>query len=205
MADILILNKMHLSLWINKHEFMKYFSLLTVAGVLLFSACKSGNNSPKTAKEILEEAAPNMNAGAGKFTIEGPRGWTRIDTTLNGVKSTIILAPEATGGFRANVNVVSENMGGNSLQTYFDKTVGAMEQYLEKFTVAGKGDKEINGIPAKWLKYTAVQSGKHVAAVLYIVPKNGVAYGITGITKVGEEDKYFATFENTVSTFKVTE
>ncbi|PSL28857.1 DcrB-related protein [Chitinophaga ginsengisoli] len=184
---------------------MKYFSLLTVAGVLLFSACKSGNNSPKSAKEILEEAAPNMNAGAGKFTIEGPKGWTRIDTTLNGVKSTIILAPEATGGFRANVNVVSENMGGNSLQAYFDKTVSAMEQYLEKFTVAGKGDKEINGIPAKWLKYTAVQSGKHVAAVLYIVPKNGVAYGITGITKVGEEDKYFATFENTVSTFKVTE
>ncbi|SHN22636.1 DUF1795 domain-containing protein [Chitinophaga sp. CF418] len=184
---------------------MKYFSLLIVAGVLLFSACKNGNNPPKTAKEILEEAAPNMNAGAGKFTIDGPKDWKRIDTTLNGVKSTIFLAPEETDGFRANINVVSENMGKDSPQAYFDKTVSSMEKYLEKFAVADKGDKDINGIPSKWLKYTAVQGGKHVAAVLYIVPKNGIAYGITGITKAGAGDKYFAVFDNTVSTFKVTE
>ena len=184
---------------------MKYFSLLTVAGVLLFSACKNGNNAPKTAKEILEQAAPNMNAGAGKFTIEGPKEWKRIDTTLNGVKTTILLAPEEVNDFRANINVVSENMGSESLQTYFDKTVSSMEKYLEKFTVADKGDKDINGIASKWLKYTAVQGGKDIAAVLYIVPKNGVAYGITGITKAGETGKYFGVFEQTAATFKVTE
>ncbi|UPK67574.1 DUF1795 domain-containing protein [Chitinophaga filiformis] len=184
---------------------MKYFSLLTIAGVLLFTACKNGNNAPKSAKEILEEAAPNMNAGAGKFTIDGPKEWKRIDTTLNGVKSTILLAPEETGGFRANINVVTENMGKDSLQTYFDKTVSSMEKYLGKFTVAGKGDKDINGIPSKWLKYTAEQGGMQIAAILYIVPKNGVAYGITGTTKAGEGDKYFTVFDNTVSTFKVAE
>ncbi|MCF6406344.1 hypothetical protein L3C95_25840 [Chitinophaga filiformis] len=184
---------------------MKYFSLLTIAGVLLFSACKNGSNAPKTAKEILEEAAPNMNAGAGKFAIDAPAGWKRIDTTLNGVKSTILLAPEETDGFRTNINVVSENIGKDSLQAYFDKTVSSMERYLEKFAVADKGDKDINGIASKWVKYTAVQGGKQVAAVLYIVPKNGIAYGITGITKAGEGNKYFAVFEQTASTFKVTE
>lgn len=184
---------------------MKYFSLLIVAGVLLFSACKNGKNAPKTTKELLEQAVPNMNAGAGKFTIEAPNGWRRVDTAMNGIKTTLVLAPEVTDGFRSNINVISENMGSHSLQTYFDNAVGTMEKYLEKFTVSDKGDKDINGVPSKWVKYTSVQGGKNMAAILYLVPKNGVVYGITGITKAGEGDKYFAVFEQAASTFKVTE
>jgi hypothetical protein len=146
-----------------------------------------------------------MNAGAGKFTIETPDGWRRVDTAMNGIKTTIVLAPEVIDGFRSNINVVSENMGSHTLQTYFDNTVGTMEKYLEKFTVSDKGDKDINGVPAKWVKYTSIQGGKNMAAILYLVPKNGIVYGITGMTKAGEGDKYFAVFEHAASTFTVTQ
>jgi hypothetical protein len=178
---------MILSLWINKHEFMKYFSLLIVAGVLLFSACKNGNNSPKTAKELLEQAAPNMNKGAGKFTIETPAGWRKVDTTFNGIKAIMLFAPDMADGFRPSLNVVTENMGNNSLQQYVDKNVSTMQQYMANFKLLDKGEKDINGIPSRWLKYTATsaQGGKELAAIVYAVPRNGIVYNITGVTTAG--------------------
>lgn len=184
---------------------MKYFSLLIVAGVLLFSACKSGNNSPKTAGELMDLAAPNMNAGAGKFTIETPKDWRRVDTAINGIKTTLLLSPDVTHGFRPNINIVTENMKNDSLQAYFDKTVATMQQYLEKFRQLDKGDKVINGIPSKWLLYNAVQGGNAVVAMLYIVPKGGIAYGITGIAKAEQGNAPLAVFEHAVSTFRVAE
>lgn len=205
MGDILNLNKMTLSLWINKHEFMKYFSLLIVAGVLLFSACKNGNNPPKTAKELLEQAAPNMNKGAGKFTIETPQGWRRVDTTFNGIKAVMAFAPDVVDGFRPSLNVLSENIGNNSLEQYLDKNVATMQQYMSNFKLLDKGEKDINGNPSKWLKYTAMSAKGEIGAVLYMISQKGIVYNITGVAKMGGGDKYFTAFENAISTFKVTE
>lgn len=184
---------------------MKCFSLLIVAGVLLFSACKNGNNSPKTAKELLEQAAPNMNTGAGKFTIETPQGWRKVDTTFNGIKAVMLFAPDIVDGFRPSLNVVSENMGKNSLQEYLDKNVSAMQQYMSDFKVVDKGEKDINGIPSRWLKYSAMSAQGEIGAILYLVPQKGIVYNITGVAKSGSGDKYFAAFENMASSFRVTE
>lgn len=186
---------------------MKYFSLLIVAGVLLFSACKNGNNPPKTAKELLEQAAPNMNKGAGKFTIETPQGWRKVDTTFNGIKAIMLFAPDMTDGFRSSLNVVTENMGNNSLQQYVDKNITTMQQFMANFKLIEKGETDINGIPSRWLKYTATsaQGGKELTAIVYAVPQNGIVYNITGVTISGAGDKYFAVFENVASSFKVTE
>lgn len=205
MFEIFILDKMILSLGINKHEFMKYFSFLIVAGVLLFTACKSGSNTPKTLKEVAEEALPNMNHGAGKFTIETPKDWRRKDTTLEGVKTTLIVAPEKVGDFRPNINIVSEHMRDDSLQSYFDKTVTGLGIYAEKFKVLEKGEQHINGIASRWVKYSLTDHGREAVAKLYVIPKDSIAYGITAFATPESGDKYFAVFDNAVSTFKVNE
>lgn len=184
---------------------MKYFSFLIVAGAVFISACRNGSNSPKSARDLMELAAPNMNAGADKFVIESPAEWRRVDTALNGVKTTILLSDKVTDGFRSNVNIVTERMENSSLQEYFDNTVNGLAHYVEKFTVIDQGDKEINGNPSKWLKYTAVQGGRNVAAILYVIPQNGIAYGITGICNATGQAKDFPLFEQAVSTFKVKE
>ncbi|PWV46931.1 DUF1795 domain-containing protein [Chitinophaga sp. S165] len=185
---------------------MKYFSLLIVAGVVLFSACKSGNNSPKTAKELLEQAAPNMNSGADKFTIETPPGWKKSDTTFNGIKALMFYAPELKDGFRPSLNVVTENMGSNSFAEYVDKNLKTMQQYMLDFKLLDKGDKAINGIHAKWMKYSAkAQGGKELVAIVYAVPQKGIVYNITGVTVPGVGDEYLGVFERAASTFSVTE
>jgi hypothetical protein len=184
---------------------MKYFSLLIVTGVLMFAACKNGNNTPKTAKELLEQAAPNMNVGTGKFSIDLPAGWRKTDTTLNGIKVYLMLAPDAVNGYRPTVNVISEKMGNHTLDLYFDMTVKTMGRYTEKFAEQERGDKDINGIPAKWLKYTTQQAGMNLTGLLYVIPKNGIAYAVTGMTTVGQEAKDLPVFTNTIASFKVTE
>ncbi len=185
---------------------MKYFSLLIVAGVVLFSACKNGNKSPKTAKDLLEQAAPNMNSGAGKFTIETPQGWRRSDTTFNGIKALMLYAPDVRDGFRPSINVVTENMGNNSFQEYVDKNLKTMQQYMTDFKLLDKGDIAINGIHAKWMKYNAkAQGGKELAAIVYAVPQKGIVYNITGVTMPGIGDEYFGVFEKVASSFSVTE
>lgn len=183
---------------------MRYFSLLIVAGAMFLGACKNGNNTPKSSKEILEQAHQNMNSGAGKFTIDGPADWRKVDTTLNGIKVTFLMSPVVTDGFRANINVVSENAGKLSLEEYTAKNHETMSKYMANFNIIGQGDKEINGLPGKWLKYSSQQTGgQDVVALSYTVVKNGVAYIITGIMKKVDEAKVAPAVESAAATFKI--
>lgn len=185
---------------------MKYISLLVVAGAVFFSACKNGNNAPKTSKELLEQARQNMNSGAGKFSIDAPAGWRKTDTTLNGIKLTFLFAPTETDGFRSNINVVSENVGKLNFEDYHKATLATMGKYMSNFKVLESGDKEISGQPGKWFKYSSDQTGgADVIARNYTVVKNGIAYIITGVAKVKDEASIAPVIESTVATFKVAE
>jgi hypothetical protein len=184
---------------------MKYFSLLIVAGAVLFGACKNGN-TPKTSKELLDEAQKTMNSGSGKYAINAPEGWRRTDTALNGIKVTFLFAPTETDGFKANINVVTETAGKLSLQEYADRNYETMSKYMGNFTAISKGDKDINGMPAKWLKYSSDQTGgKDIVALNYVMVKNGIAYIITGVMKAQDDARLTPVVESTAATFKITE
>ncbi|MBW8687786.1 hypothetical protein [Chitinophaga rhizophila] len=185
---------------------MKYFSLLVVAGALFLGACKNGNNTPKTSKELLEQAQKTMNTGAGKFSINAPEGWRKTDTTLGGIKLTFLLAPAETDGFRSNINVVTETVGKVSFDEYHNATLATMGKYMSNFQLIGSGEKVIDGQPGKWFKYSADQTGgKDVVALNHTVVKDGIAYIITGVTKVQDEAKITPLIEQSVASFKITQ
>jgi hypothetical protein len=186
---------------------VKYLPLLLLAGFCSLAACKNINTDKKklSAEETLTAAAktPGMNAGVSKFSIEAPAGWQKLDTNLNGVKFTFLLAPSASNGFRANINVISQSMEGNSLDAYFDKNITSMDQYLQNFSAGTKGDKEIHGLPAKWMLYSQTQNGHALDGMFYMIAKDGIAYIITFAASKGELGKYKASIDEAIGSFRI--
>jgi len=183
---------------------MKRTSWWLVTALVLVAACQN-NNRQKTAEEVLKQAAktPGINAGTGTFDITAPSGWSRLDTSLNGVRATLLLAPVATSGARASVNVVSESMSNMSLDKYFDISIDNMGKFMQGYQPGAKGDKVIDGTPAKYAEYSQTPSGLPLDAICYIVPHNGIAYVITCTAPHGQMDQYRSQFDESVQSFHV--
>jgi len=183
---------------------MKYFPILLAAGLIALAACKSPSSKPTAPADLLAQAgkSPNVNAGSGKFTIQAPEGWQKWDTSLSGVRATVVIAPGNGPGFRPNINVVSESMNNHSLDDYFDQNVVNMGKYLPAFTAGEQGKKEINGMPARWLRYRQSQNGTDLEDLMYVIPKNGIAYIITGTALKGQMQEYQPQFEAIIGTFQ---
>jgi len=137
-----------------------------------------------------------------KFTIATPAGWQRRDTAINGFKTTMLIAPAAPNAFHPNLNVVSEFMRGTTLEAYFSQNISVMGQYMQGFVAGKKGDREIAGVPAKWMAYSQNPNGVALDALFYVVPKDGVAYIITCTVAKGELEKSRAKFEEIIHSFK---
>jgi hypothetical protein len=182
------------------------------AGLLLLAACQN-SNKPASAdalkagdsdavKKITQ--SPTMNAGTGNFDIETPSGWKRIDTTISGIKATLLMAPLATGaGIQTNINVVSESMNNTSLDSYFDLNVSNMGKFMQNFSIAGKGEKEVNGTRSKWIQYSHNPNGSGLEAICYIIPGNGIAYVITCTAAKGQLEQYKPQIEEVLGSFRV--
>ncbi|MBS1664315.1 MAG: DcrB-related protein [Bacteroidetes bacterium] len=176
-----------------------------LAGLLLFTACKDQSKKPSV-EEVLKQAGstPGVNAGTGNFDIEAPAGWSKIDTSFSNLKATLLMAPDTSRTFRANVNVVTESMHGSSMDKYFDDNVTALSSYMPQFSLVGKGEKEVAGLKSKYLHYYGQSpKGLGMEQVLYVISSKGIAYLITCTSKKGELDKDQPSFDQALSSFKL--
>lgn len=171
--------------------------------LVLVTACQ--NNRQKAADEILKQAskAPGLNAGSDNFDITTPAGWTRSDTSLNGVRITFLRAPVADAPARSNINVVSESMGSMPFDKYFDASVDNLSKYIQSYHLDGKGDKEIGGIPSRYIQYTQSPGGLSLEAICYFIPSNGIAYIITCTTAQGHLKEYQPQFDEAIQSFHI--
>jgi hypothetical protein len=181
------------------------FLSVSLAGVVLLAACQNGTGKQKNADEVLKEAGKmqGANAGANNFEIESPSGWTRMDTTMQGLKATFLLAPEAGNGFRTNLNVITQAMNGLSGDAYYDASVDYMSKNMTQFKMVDKGTKRVAGMDAHYVHYNDVQNGTMMDQALYIIPQGNVAYLITCTTQPGDVTKYQPDFDKAIGSFKV--
>jgi len=185
---------------------MKRYVHLSLAGLLLFTACQDKTDKKPSVEEVMKAAAatPGANAGAGKFDISAPIGWQRIDTSLSGMKMTAILSPDTSRHFRANVNVVTAATNGASLDKYFDANVDGIRNSLAQFSLIEKGEKMFGELPGRWLHFTG-QSADAIPLEqkLYVVTNGGIAYIITCTSVKGQLAKDEINFNPILNSFKV--
>jgi hypothetical protein len=184
---------------------MKKWITVSFAGLLLLGACKNASDKKISVEEAVKEAASlqGVNAGAGNFDFDIPAGWQRIDTSLSGLKATLVMSSEISDNFRSNVNVITQSMSGYSAEKYFNENVTIMSRGMSQFTLIAKGEKIIAGLPARWLHYSENAGGRLLDQTLYIIPNNGIAYLITCTSLKGHEDKDKAAYDQIVSSFKI--
>ena len=176
-----------------------------MVGLLLVAACKNDTKKPSV-EEVLKAAGsnPGVNAGTGNFEIDAPGGWNKIDTSFSNLKATLLMAPDTSRTFRANVNVVTESMHGYSADKYFDENVKALSTYMPQYGLVEKGEKEIGGLHSKYLHYYGQSpNGQSMEQVLYVVANNGVAYLITCTSRRGSLAKDQPSFDKALNSFKV--
>ena len=179
------------------------------AGLLILAACQN-NKKPASGDAARSDSSkekmqsPTMNAGTGNFDIQTPSGWQRIDTTINGIKATLLMAPLVAGSsVQTNINVVSESMNDASLDSYFDLNISNMSKFMQNFSAAGKGEKDVNGTRSKWIQYSQSPNGLNLDAICYIIPSNGIAYVITCTTAKGRLDQYRSRIDEVLGSFRV--
>jgi hypothetical protein len=152
---------------------------------------------------LLKKAAsrPGINAGSGNFDIQTPVGWDRTDTSMDGVKATILLTASSDPRFHTNVNVVSESMNGLSPDLYEQATIDNLRKYLPQFALVGKGEQLIDSSHARWIEYTQNPGGIDLKNICYLVPDKDVVYIITCSALRSEFIRFQPQFDQAVSTF----
>jgi hypothetical protein len=184
---------------------MKKWITVSFAGLLLLGACKNASDKKVSNEEVIKQAAAmkGANAGSGKFDIDIPTGWQRIDTSLSGLKATFVMAPEISENFRANANIITQSMNGYSAEKYFNENVSVMSRSMQQFNTIEKGEKEIGGSHAYWIHYSALNSGMMLEQLLTVVPDNGVAYLITCTSLKGRMEKDKAGYDQIINSFRI--
>lgn len=184
---------------------MKYLFFFLLAGLCTLGSCQNNNKKNVSADELLKAAAkePGANAGSGKFSIDAPSGWQKTDTSIGGIKFTFLMSPTVEKAFRANINVLSQSMNNLSAENYFEQNISTMGQYMQNYIAGPKGEKQVNGLTAKWMQYSRTQGGYDLDGVFCIIPKDGIAYIITLTVAKGLLNKYQAPFDEALQSFKI--
>ena len=137
-----------------------------------------------------------------EFAITAPRGWEKFDTILMDHRFTILRSPQGKDDdFRENVNVASESSGSMDLQDYFDANKTSMKSSLPEFLEILHGDKTINNLRFKNLKYSHKYGGTPIDVDAYFIIHKGKGYVITCSAGRGTLSQWQPVFDKIMSSF----
>ncbi len=176
---------------------------------VLLTACKAQNKKTSTTldKDIKEfvKSVPGVNAGTGTFSIEATDGWTKVDTSINGLQI-VLLKSEMEGSddvFMENINVVTEKADGMDADEYFKANLASLSNGMPGYQKLSSDNVTINGLEARHLTYTHTYTGSPAEVEAYFFAKGGLGYVITCSTEKGKLPKWKSSFDKVVNTFKI--
>jgi hypothetical protein len=176
--------------------------------LFILSACINENTKKKSPDELLKDGvknSPGVNAGAGTYSINAPGGWTKTDTSINGLQATLLISPpeDSSDDFHENVNVVTENTNDMDIEEYFEKNLNGMKSQLQDFENEGIDETQINGAKVKSIRYSVHYSGNVLSLKTFFWVRNKTGYVITCTAREGEFSKWEPAFNEAVNSFHI--
>ncbi|HET6255746.1 MAG TPA: hypothetical protein VFE32_16845 [Puia sp.] len=147
------------------------------------------------------DSAPGINAGAGRFIINVPRGWRRVDTLLGVTRAVVIDTASVNSGFRTILSIVGDSLRGRSVDDYMNGTINSFVQYVPEFSLIGKGERTFGSRPGRWLHYTQNREGMELEDICYLIPDKGIVYIVTCSALKGRLLASRPAFEEVVTSF----
>lgn len=177
-------------------------------GAIIFCVVQGcANQTPKTVNEVLNEASKNkdVNVGNLNYTFQLPQGWLRLDTTMQGLKVTLISQPDTTGNLNPLMNVTTELMQNQTSEDYVQHVKSQMAKLTGSVEIMKDGYIFVSGSKVLWFTYKYARPGGAVARemVYYSIPVSGISYNITAGVNAGGIANYKNVFDKIVESFKL--
>ena len=137
-----------------------------------------------------------------RFSLYLPKDWTQKTEGLMG-SAVLFLAPEEDALFRANVNVVVENLRKkNTLKEIADRSEKQLEFLLHEYRLLARAPTKLGTLAA--IELRGMYSGTEGARILRTIIANtdDMHYVVTFTTRADQEEKYNKLFEKVRQSFR---
>lgn len=139
------------------------------------------------------------------YSIEFPPGWTKVETTFNGMKLiAAVSAPDSAGDkFAENIGVAVQDL---PLALNSEEYLGLMKAGLKATTTDFKeierSSFKLDGKDGKKLVFSYTLNGQTLEDAVYEVVNGLKAYVIVGAAQSEQYSKYSGAFDTSAGTFK---
>lgn len=202
---------------------MKCFKLFLVIGFISFIAScapvyvpsQQPVNSPQPQQPVYNTQTNNYNTTDGsfraytnsvlRFTIGFPGDWEIREDNPSLIVSAQSPLDSSYDNYRENINIANEVLNQPfTLEQYFSYSVSSLQAVLNNFVLLEQGDVYINGLPMKWLVYTAYapQLGITIKSIMYIFINNGLGYAIGCASTIDKFEQYRSLYTQILNTFR---
>lgn len=167
-----------------------------------FYSCSSSGDKKAGPYQPAEDAL-NVLSETRPFKITAPKGWTRVDTVLQGMKGIILFSPDEQ--YRPMISVSTEPTGSRFHQEYVAACREELLKGLPGAQLEGKeGRLTVGNNTCIWFAYTFGNNGTvERERVFYSIKIQNVSYNFTAGTFPGGMKKYRPVFDSVVSSFRL--
>ncbi len=176
--------------------------VLSVFSILLTSCKNDGQNNPnKILKKIAETYGDKV--GNYKFTVHLPDEWRREDTTIQGLKITLIYKNKQDDNFAPNINILDEFIGNRDPVAYVESAKKYLLDNMPGIRILENGEIDSANVKGIWYSYSKFKNGKTRDIIMYCILLNGVAFNFTCAVDQGGLTKYRQTFKQIAESIKI--
>ncbi len=131
------------------------------------------------------------------FSFDYPKGWSEKKSSISAVA--VLVAPDSGV---PSFNVVTQSVGGQTLQQYYDANSRTLATGFKNYKKEGESDTTIGGQPAKLQIYTAdVGTGTISELYQWYIVKDGTGYVLTYSVPADRAQQFAGTGPAIASTF----
>ena len=181
----------------------RYTIIILSVFINIFISCKNGEQSDqdKILKNIAETYGDKL--GNYKFIVHLPIDWTRKDTTVQGLKVTLIQKKKEDDNFAPNINILDEFIGNRDPVDYVKSSKKYLVDNMPGIKILENGEIDSANVKGIWYSYSKFKNGKTRDLTMYCVVLNGVAFNFTCAVNQGGLIKYRPIFEQIVESIKI--
>ena len=182
---------------------IRYTIILFCVFTTIFVSCKDDKQTDSNA--ILKKVAEKYGDRVGnyKFTVQIPNDWIRTDTTIQGLKLTLIQKKKQDDHFGPNINVLDEFIGNRSPADYVKASQKYMVDNMPGITILENGEIDSANVKGIWYSYSKFKNGKTRDLIMYCITVNEVAFNFTCAVNQGGLIKYRQIFEQIAESVKI--
>ena len=182
---------------------MRYVIVILSVFTIVSVSCKNDNqNDPnKIIKKIADTYGDKI--GNYKFSVRIPTEWSRHDTTIQGLKVTLIQKKKEDDNFAPNINVLDEFIGTRNPADYVQASKKYLLENMPGIKILENGEIDSADIKGVWYSYSKFKNGKTRDMIMYCIVINGVAFDFTCAVNQGGLLNYQPIFEQIAESIKL--